>query len=298
MANKNKIREGSILSSTIIYVASGLCCAITLYPMYYVFIMSISEPSAVMAMEVFFWPKGLYLDSYAMLFGDTDMWRAYLNTLIYTASSTCLVIITSVLGAYPLTLPNLKGRKFVVFFLLIPMYFGGGIIPTFLLMNKIGLYNNRMAIIIPAAVSIWYIILTRTYFSSLPGEIRESAYMDGANNFQILFRIYLPLATSILAVIAIYSIVGMWNNWFTAQVYLPSKELHPLQMYMNRVLIQQTVDLSKLNRSDQANALKKMLSATQLKYSMIIFTTLPVLFTYPFFQKYFVKGVMVGSLKG
>lgn len=178
------------------------------------------------------------------------------------------------------------------------MYFGGGLIPTFLVMNSLHLYNNIFAIIIPASFSIWYIILTRTYFTGIPKDIRESAFIDGASDAVILFRIYLPLAKPILAVIAIYSIVSMWNNWFSAQVYLPDQALHPLQLYLKRVLVAQTVDLTKLNSADIGNAMRQMISAIQMQYSMIIFTTLPIIFTYPFFQKYFIKGVMLGSLKG
>ena len=165
-------------------------------------------------------------------------------------------------------------------------------------MNSLHLYNNIFAIIIPASFSIWYIILTRTYFTGIPKDIRESAFIDGASDAVILFRIYLPLAKPILAVIAIYSIVSMWNNWFSAQVYLPDQALHPLQLYLKRVLVAQTVDLTKLNSADIGNAMRQMISAIQMQYSMIIFTTLPIIFTYPFFQKYFIKGVMLGSLKG
>ena len=193
---------------------------------------------------------------------------------------------------------ELRGRKYVVAFVLLPMYFGGGLIPTFLLMSKLNLYNNIFAIIVPASFNIWYIILTRTYFTGLPRDIRESAFIDGASNFTVLRRIYLPLAKPILAVVSIYSIVTMWNNWFAAQVYLPDKNLHPLQLYLKRVLVAQTVDLTKLNSADIENAMNQMLSATQMQYAMIIFTTLPIIFTYPFFQKYFIKGVMLGSLKG
>ena len=171
-------------------------------------------------------------------------------------------------------------------------------IPSFLLINNLGLYGTRWAIILPASYSIWNIMLVRTFFSNLPEDLRESAKMDGAAHIRILFQIYLPLAKSILAVVAIYSIVGMWNSWFNAQVYLPTTELQPLQMYLKRVLVQMSVDLTKLNSTEIEDAMEQMFSATQLKYSMIIFTTLPIIFTYPFFQKYFIKGVMVGSLKG
>lgn len=242
----NHIQDGSRLADLILLLVIIVICFITLYPMYYVLIMSISKPQDVMAMNVYLYPTGFELGAYKKLVTDSNMWRAYGNSILYTVTSTLLVLITSVLAAYPLSVSELRGRKFLVAFVLIPMYFGGGLIPTFLVMNKLGLYNNVFAIILPASFSIWYIILTRTYFTGIPKDMRESAFIDGANDITILFWIYLPLAKPILAVIAIYSIVSMWNNWFSAQVYLPNKELHPLQMYLKRVLISQTVDLTKL----------------------------------------------------
>ena len=282
---KHGIPNGSRLVDVLIVITVAVICLFTLYPMYYVFIMSISKPQDVLAMNVSFWPTGFELQADKKIFTDSDMWRAYGNSILYTVSTTVLVIITSVMGAYPLSVPELRGRKYVVAF-------------VFLLMSKLNLYNNIFAIIVPASFNIWYIILTRTYFTGLPRDIRESAFIDGASNFTVLRRIYLPLAKPILAVVSIYSIVTMWNNWFAAQVYLPDKSLHPLQLYLKRVLVAQTVDLTKLNSADIENAMNQMLSATQMQYAMIIFTTLPIIFTYPFFQKYFIKGVMLGSLKG
>ena len=296
--SSNKIKEGSIAFDIFCIIFCTLVCIVTLYPMYYVFIMSVSEPAAVNSMSVYFYPKGFQLEFYARLFRDNQMWKAYGNTIIYTVSSTLLVLITSVLGAYPLTVHGLRCRKLFVTYLLIPMYFGGGLIPSFLLMNSLGLYGTRWAIILPASFSIWNLVLVRTFFSGLPEELRESAKIDGASHIRILFQIYLPLAKAILAVVSIYSIVGMWNSWFSAQVYLPTTDLQPLQMYLKRVLVQMTVNLAELNSTEIEDAVETMFSATQLKYSMIIFTTAPIIFTYPFFQKYFVKGVMVGSLKG
>lgn len=295
---KGSIREGSKSVDALLCILGGVICAGTLYPMYYVFILSVSDPQEVLAQNIFLYPLGFQLDSYRLLFQNPEMWTAYLNTVIYVAATTALMVVTSVLGAYPLTAEKLWGRKWVVGYLLVPMYFSGGLIPTFLLMTRLGLYDNRLAIIIPGAVSIWNIILVRTYFMSLPGALRESAFIDGATNLQVLFKIYFPLSGPILAVIAIYTIVGVWNSWFPAMVYLPDTSLHPLQMYLQRVLVQQSVDLTRLNSTEVAQAVERMYSGMQLKYSIIIFTTLPIIFTYPFFQKYFIKGVMLGSLKG
>lgn len=296
--NSNTIKHGSNIGDIIIYAIMVIVCFITLYPMYYVFILSISDPIEAATMKVYFYPKGLYLRAYKILIQDTKMWRAFGNTLVYVLSTTLLVLFTSITCAYPLTSKKLKGRKLITTFLIIPMYFSGGLIPSFLLVSKLGLYNTMWALIIPASFNIWYIILTRTYFAGIPESLRESARIDGANNFTILSRIYVPLSKPILAVVSIYTIVNVWNSWFPSMVYQPDTTIQPLQMYLRRVLVEQTVDLGKLSMSEAEALARLRLSNNQLKYSMIILTTLPVIFTYPFFQKHFVKGVMLGSLKG
>lgn len=296
--HKHGIREGSPITNALIYLITAICCLVTVYPMYYVLIRSVSAPEHALLGDMFLLPKGFDLTSYKVIFGDATMWQAYGNTLLYVVATTILMLLFCTLCAYPLCMPSLMGKKYVVTYLLIPMYFSGGLIPTFLVMNRLGLYNNIWAIILPGSISIWNIILTRTYFASIPDTIRESASIDGANHFTILWRIYAPLAKPILAVIAIYTIVITWNSWFNAMVYLPDTTLQPLQLYLRRVLIANTVDLSKLPMNEVADAVRRSLSTVQLKYAMIIFTTAPVLFAYPFFQKHFVKGIMVGSLKG
>lgn len=271
---------------------------ITIYPMYYVLILSISKPTEVAKGGIYFWPRGLYLGSYEVIIKDTRLWRSYLNTIIYAGCSTLLMLFTTTIMAYPLTRPNLKFRKAVVFFLILPMYFSGGLIPTFLVYYKLGLYNTMLAMILPS-VSIWNIILVRTYFQSIPRSVVESAFIDGANHFQILWSIFIPLSKPVLAVISIFTIVGVWNNYFSAMVYLPSEELHPIQMYLQRILVAQSVDLRKtMTMEDTRDAIKRMLTSEQLKYSIIMFVSLPIIMVYPLFQKYFIKGVMLGSLKG
>jgi len=294
MTVKRKFNAGDIAINLIMI----LICFITLYPMYYVFILSISDPVAAASMKVYLYPKGLYFRSYSILASDGNMWRSYGYTIFYVVANTLLVLLTCITCAYPLTSKKLVGRKFVVAFLLVPMYFGGGLIPSFLLISKLGLYNTVWALIIPSCFNVWYIILTRTFFAGIPESLRESARIDGANNFTILSRIYVPLSKPILAVVGIYTIVNVWNSWFPSMVYQPDTAIQPLQMYLRRVLIEQTVDLTKLSQAEAEAMARQKLSNNQLKYSMIIFTTLPVIFTYPFFQKYFVKGVMLGSLKG
>ena len=301
--NKNsRIHEGSLAGDIVIYAIVILLCLVCLYPMYFVLVTSLSDPAYAQQMTTYLWPKsqtGVDLGAYKRLFSDTTMWGAYKNTIVYTILPTVLMIVTCALCAYPLTSPKLIGRKVCNIFLLIPMYFGGGLIPTFLLMTKLHLYDNMWAVIVPASFSIWYIILTRTYFASIPEELREAAKIDGANNYRCLWNVYLPNAKPILAVIAIYTLVARWNSWYDAMIYIPNPDLQPLQLYLRRVLIDQTVDLTAtLSAEDMEALILKQMSNDQLKYAMIIFTTAPIIAAYPFLQRYFVKGVMVGSLKG
>lgn len=296
--HKNKIREGNPAVTVILYLLVILICIATVYPMYYVLILSISAPQFAAKMDVYLFPKGFSLEAYRMMIGDMEMWRAYANTILYTLPTTVLMLVTSVLVAYPLTYKRLLGRKYLNMFLLIPMYFSGGMIPAFLLITKLGLYGNPLSQIIPACFSIWNIILMKAFFSSIPEGLRDAAKIDGAGVVQILTRVYLPLSKPILAVISVYTIVGKWNSWFDALVYLPRTEWQPLQLFLRRILVENTRQVSEvLNAEQAAEMVRKQLSGAQLKYAMIIFTTLPILFTYPFFQKYFVKGVMLGSLK-
>jgi len=177
--------DRSIVLNIIMNIIIWLLLFITLYPMYYVLILSISNPMEAATMQVYFWPKGLYLRSYSMLFNNPAMWRSYMYTFLYVTSGTFLVLVTSVMGAYPLLEKNLYGRKILIYFLIIPMYFSGGLIPSFLLITKLHIYNTIWAMILPGAVEIWNIILTKTYFSSIPVTLKESAFIDGANHFKV-----------------------------------------------------------------------------------------------------------------
>ncbi|HCA34540.1 MAG TPA: carbohydrate ABC transporter permease [Lachnospiraceae bacterium] len=300
----NKIKNGSPVATVIIYVILMLLALICIYPVWYVIIISLSKPIVARTLDVYFLPKGLYFGSYKQLFKDQQMWICYGNTILYAGVCCIGMLITCAMAAYPLTSPYLVGRRFVVFFILIPMYFGGGLIPTFIWMTKLGMYNTRWAIIFPGIVSMWYIILVRTYFATIPEELRESARIDGANNFQILWNVYVPTSKPIMAVIAIYTIVAQWNSWYAASIYLVDQNLQPLQLYLRRKLIlaqnaAQQQQSGGGQTSDMDEAMQQMiLSADQLKYTMIVVATLPIMCIYPFLQKYFVKGVMVGSLKG
>ena len=183
---RNRIRNGAPVVTTLIYIFAGLCCFVTLYPFYYVVIQSFAEPKEVIAQSVFIWPKEYYWGSYELIMKEPKMWRAYAYTLLYVISGTLLNLVTSVCGAYPLSTKGLAFRSFLVKFIIFPMYFSGGLIPTFLLMTKLRLYNNVWALILPGAVGLWNLILVRSYFMTLPEELRESAFIDGAGHFRII----------------------------------------------------------------------------------------------------------------
>lgn len=296
----NRIRDRSPLSRAILYFVAALVAFITIYPMYYVLVLSLSAPREALTMRVYWWPKGFFVDSYTRILSDNQLWTSYRNTIIYCSSRAVLTLLTSVMAAYPLTVPHLFGRKFVTMFLLIPMYVTGGIIPEFILMTKLGLYNTPWALILPGSYSIWYIILVRSYFRTVPEALRESAKIDGANSYQILKDVFLPTSKPILAVVALYTIIGVWNSWYHASVYITDREWQPLQLFLRRVLVEQTEQLSNLAFADAEaveRAQEQQISNNQLKYTIIIISSLPMLVAYPFFQKYFVQGVMLGSLK-
>jgi putative aldouronate transport system permease protein len=294
---KNKIREGSMIATVAMYILAGIFAFICIYPMYYVLILSLSDPSYAITMRVFLFPKGFNIDSYKILAMDPQIWSYYRNTIMYVFGYTGLMLVTCTLGAFPLTFKGLPGRKIVNLYLLITMFFSGGLIPTFLLILRLGLYDTPLALILQGGFSVWNIILVKSYFSTVPETLREAARIDGANVYQILFRIYLPLSIPIMAVIAVYTVVVAWNAWFNANIYLPHIKWQPLQLYLRRMLILLQSPGEILDEAAAEAFVKMQLTYAQLKYAMIIFTSLPVLFSYPFFQKYFMKGIMLGSLK-
>lgn len=295
---KSVVREGNTFATFLMYLGCVVIGFLTVYPMYYVLILSLSAPEYAATMRVYTWPKGFDLSAYKVLTGDMKMWRAYANTVLYVVPTTILMILSCSVVAYGLNYKKLIGKKFLTAFLLVPMYFSGGIIPSFLLMTKLGLYDTPFSQIIPACFSIWNIILVKVYFKSIPESLSEAARIDGAGVMQIFTKVIIPLGKPIFAVVAVYTIVGVWNSWFNAMLYLPHTEWQPLQMYLRRVLIEATQSLKQVMDAATAREMAaRQLSNAQLKYAMIIFTSLPVLCTYPFFQKYFVKGMVMGSLK-
>ncbi len=288
---------------TVVTVLAILAVAITLYPMVYVVSASISDPISVMAGNVVLFPVGFSLDAYRIVVANMDFWRSMLNSVLYVIVGCVLMFLTTVLVAYPLTRPNLKFRKILTYYLLIPMYFSGGMIPAFLVVSNLGLYDSPLALILPGCYSIWNIILCRTFMASLPTEMIDSALIDGSDQFRTLLKIVLPLSKPVIAVIMIYTIVGVWNSWFNASIYTTREEIQPVQLYLRHILSAassslQSRFLEQLPPEVRQGYQQMAVSANQIKYAMIVITTVPIIAVYPMFQKHFTKGIMLGSLKG
>lgn len=303
MREKQKKLNGCTGFDVVVIALAVLAAAVTLYPMLYVFACSISDPKMVLAGRVTLLPIGFSLDAYEIVVKNMEFWKSFLNSVLYVVVGCVLMLFNTVAIAYPLTRPNLKFRKILTYYLLIPMYFGGGMIPTFIVVSKLGLYNSPWALILPGCYSIWNIILCRTFMASLPGELMDSAMIDGSDQIRVFLKIVLPLSKPVLAVIMIYTIVGVWNAWFDASIYTTNKAIQPVQLYLRHVLSATTNSfqsqmMDQLPMEMQRKYQQLALSANQIKYAMIVLTTVPIIAVYPMFQKHFTKGIMLGSLKG
>lgn len=273
---------------------------IFVWPLWFIVIASVSNPNEVWNGNVLLWPKGFTMAAYEAVIEYKSIWIGYRNTIFYTVVGTMINLIMTVCAAYPLSRKDFMPRNFFMFMFMLTMYFGGGLIPTYLIVNKLGMINTVWAMMIPGACSIYNVIITRTYFiNSIPGSLKDAAELDGANSFQYLVKVVLPLSKPIIAVIALYYAVGHWNDYFTALIYINKTGLMPLQSFLRDLLMSNKLTMgNSMGGLDAATAEAKMQLSQTLKYSAIIVSTVPVLCIYPFIQKYFVKGVMIGSVKG
>lgn len=277
---------------------------IVLYPLIYIISASISDPAAVNAGEMWLLPKGFTLEGYQKIFNNQDIWMGYKNTIIYTLLSVAVNLIVTLPCAYALSRPELFGKNFFVKFIMITMFVSGGMIPTYLLVKSLGMINTMWALIIPSAASVYNIVVTRSFFqSNIPRELEEAAIVDGCNDFRIFFQIVLPLSAPIIAVMALFVGVARWNGFYDALIYLSDRSKYPLQMILRELLILQDLSSNQAASGEaQQSTLEALYRKQQLvaiiKYGVMIVSTLPVIIVYPFLQRYFVKGVMVGSLKG
>ncbi|WP_322170899.1 carbohydrate ABC transporter permease [Acutalibacter caecimuris] len=297
MRVKIKQSRGDLAFDIINTVLLVLIMLVILYPLYFIVIASLSDPLEVLAGKVILYPKNFSVDAYGMVFKDGNIMTGYRNTLFYTVFGTAINIALSVLAAYPLSRRDFVGKKFFTMVLTITMFFSGGMIPLYLTVSSLGLLDTIWAILLPGAISVWNVVIIRTYFqTSIPFELTEAAMVDGATNFQLLFRVILPLSTPVIAVMVLFYGVAHWNAFFNALIYISSKQLYPLQLVLRSILIQNTPSDEMM--ADLDNAASRQLLAETIKYALIVVATAPIIAVYPFLQKYFVKGIMVGAVKG
>jgi len=285
----------NIINITILALFSFICLA----PVLHVIFASFSDPLKLMRHQgILLKSLGFTTKGYELVFTMPSILTSYGNTIFYVVVGTFVNIILTSISAYVLTFTELKYVRFLIIIVMITMFFNGGLIPTYLLVKNLGLLDTRWAIILPGAISVWNLIVMKTSFSSLPRSLQESARIDGANEWIILFRIIIPLSKAVMAVMVLFYAVGHWNSWFNAMIYLRDRSKYPLQLILREILIQesQTATVSQFSKVIDVGDLD--LYKPLVKYTTIVIATVPVLCFYPFVQKYFVKGVMVGSLKG
>lgn len=281
----------------VIYTLAALMVIVSLYPMYFIVIASISDPNLVARGDILFWPKGLTLDGYKHLSTMSSLWVGYGNTIAYTFVGTLIMLAVNIPVAYVLSRRDLVGRGLFTLFFIFPMFFGGGLIPTFIILNNtFNMLDTFTVMVLPFSVISYYIVVARTFFdTSMPKELWDAAQIDGCGNLRYFFTIVLPLSKAIIAVIALWAAVGHWNSYFNAMIYMRSPEKFPLQLVMRNILINNEMAATAMTGSAAAELNRK---ANLIKYCAIVVSSLPIMTMYPFVQKYFNQGVMIGALKG
>jgi putative aldouronate transport system permease protein len=285
----------SIILDVIIYTTLSFVFVICLFPILHVASVSLSSPQAAMSGSVSIFPRDITIDAYRTIIRAGSVPRGFRNSLIYTSIGTAINLMMTVLMAYPLSKKHLTFRSFYMVLIMITMFFSGGLIPQFLLVRSLNMYNKIWALVIPGAISAWNLIIMRTLFQSMPAELDESAYLDGANDFVVLFRIVLPLSKAALATIGLFYAVSHWNSFFTAIIYLRNAEKYPLQVILRQIVLQNQIaeEMAQHYIDDPTQFYSE-----SIKYATLFSSLLPMMMLYPFLQKYFVKGIMIGSLKG
>jgi putative aldouronate transport system permease protein len=291
--------QGDKIFDAVNYALLTIVLVIILYPLIYVFSSSFSSTSAVMAGRVWLLPVEPTLRGYKAISEHKYILSGYANSFYYMFFGTIVNVIMTIMAAYPLSRKDFKARNLIMGLFVFTMFFGGGMIPTYILINQLGLINKRLVMIIPGALSVWNVIITRTYFqTNISDELLEAAQLDGCSDIKFILQVVIPLSGAIIAVITLFYAVGHWNAFFNAFIYLHDKNLFPLQLILREVLILSEIDVSmiasvRMEEIEAREGIKEL-----LKYSLIVAASLPVLCMYPFVQKYFVKGVMIGAIKG
>lgn len=291
-----KLRASDKAILAVGYTLLGLFALAILIPLVYVAAASFMDPNVLNNQGISFDIRNWTLDAYARVLKNKMIWRGFLNSFFYSTAFTLISVFITLLAAYPMSKKDLVGRRLFNVLFLVTMFFGGGLIPTFILINQLHMVNTIWAILIPGSFNVWNMILARTYYQSIPGELREASQLDGANEIQHFFQIMMPVCKPIIAVLALWTFVGMWNSYFDALIYLNDADLQPLQLVLRSILVQNTPQPGMIADIQSTAEMAKV--AELLKYATIVVSSLPLLVMYPFFQKYFDQGVMVGSVKG
>ncbi len=298
MESRIKIKLGvsDRIILTVGYILLGLFALAIFVPLVYVVAASFMDPNVLNNQGISLNLKDWTLDAYRRVLDNAMIWRGFANSFFYSIAFTVISVLVTLLAAYPMSKKEFVGRKFFNAIFIITMFFGGGLIPTFILINNLRMVNTVWAILIPGAFNVWNMILARTYYQSIPGELREASAIDGADEVRHFFKIMLPVCKPIIAVLALWTFVGMWNSYFDAMIYLNDADLQPLQLVLRSILVQNTPEPGMIADIQSTAEMAKV--AELLKYATIVVSSLPLLVMYPFFQKYFDKGIMVGSIKG
>ncbi|NLY61488.1 MAG: carbohydrate ABC transporter permease [Clostridiales bacterium] len=276
-----------------------LILMIVLYPLIYVVSSSFSSSKAVVSGEVWLWPVGWDLEGYEAVFNHKGIGSGFFNSFLYMVTGTFINVTLTILAAYPLSRKDFVGRNIWMFVFVFTMMFSGGLIPYYLLVRDLGMLDTRWAMIIPNAMAVWNVILTRTFFQvTIPDELLEASQLDGCSDFRFVWSVVIPLSASIIAVNTLFYAVGHWNSYFDALIFLRNHKLYPLQIILRDILIQNEIDAAQLSMYDVRDAMAREALKVRLKYSLIVVASVPVLAIYPFVQQHFVKGVMIGSIKG
>jgi putative aldouronate transport system permease protein len=279
------------------YAFLSLCFLVVLYPLVFVVSSSFSSPEAVISGRVWLWPIDPTVEGYKLVFQSSEIWLGYGNTLFYTVVGTFINVLLTIMIAYPLARRDFYGRNTLMFLVTFTMMFSGGIIPTFLLVRSVGILNTRWAMILPNAVAAWNVIITRTYFeATVPVELLEASQLDGCSNTRFILAVVIPLSGPIVAVITLFYAVMHWNAFFNALIYLRDSRLYPLQIILRAILLENQIDYQIATNLEQEES--RQMIAQLLKFALIVVASAPMLLIYPFVQKYFVRGVLIGALKG
>lgn len=299
MTQRSAIRETGFdrTFNIVNYAVQGLFLLIVAYPLLYVISASLSDPIKVSAGKVWVWPVNFTTEGYRAIFQDDLLIRSFLNSIFYAVAGTSISVILTILAAYPLSRKELPGRGIFMFLFLFTLLFNGGLIPTYLVIKDLGMLNTRWAMILPSALSVYNMIITRTYFqTAIPDELLDAARIDGASDFRFVRDIVIPLSGPIVAVNALFYAVAQWNQYFSALLYLTDQHLWPLQLTLREILIQNQIPAAMMG--DVGEMVRRQALRDLLKYSLIVVATVPILTVYPFVQKHFVRGALIGSVKG